>query len=242
MSRSAEEKVGRALKVIVEGCLAGGDAAAGKEILNQLEQHPPITTSIELSVSLIRLCFLCGNPEQALTFFQAISEPPLAAWRAIFTTLSKLDRTHHALHLFFHMPTCINLNSHLYITILQACSTSSHVHLLEAHIVENAFDLHLNVCNSLIHVYAHCGCLESARHVFDRLATHSVVTWCTMISGYAKHGFSVEALQLFHHMYLQNMEANQATILSVLKACTTLQEGKFLHVLVSCKGHVVRTW
>ncbi|KAI5068721.1 hypothetical protein GOP47_0017066 [Adiantum capillus-veneris] len=237
MSRSGEGKVGRELKVLAEACLARGDVSGGKELLNQFEQHPPVTaTSIELSIHLIRLCALSGTPEQALTFFQAIAEPPVVAWGAIFTTLSKLGRPHHALHLFFHMPPCIAPNSRLYVTILQACSTSSHVHLLESQIVENALDLQLYVCNALIHMYAHCGCLESARHVFNRLAIRSVVTWCTMISGYAKHGFNAEALQLFRHMHLQNMEANQVTILSVLKACTTLHDGKFLHSLILCRG------
>lgn len=73
-----------------------------------------------------------------------------------------------------------------------------HVHFLDSHVVESGFDVHLIVCNSLIHMYADYGCLDSARHVFDQLGMRSVVTWCAMISGYARHGYGDEALQLSH--------------------------------------------
>ncbi|KAH7427746.1 hypothetical protein KP509_10G058200 [Ceratopteris richardii] len=57
-----------------------------------------------------------------------------------------------------------------------------------------------------------------------------------MISGYARHACTSEALQLFHHMQLQAVEPNQVTFISILKACAKLHEGKILHLLILCRG------
>lgn len=75
------------------------------------------------------------------------------------------------------------------------------------------------VQHSLIHMYCCCGKLRCARLVFDGMRNRDVVSWTSIIDGYVDCDRSVEALQLFEEMLENDVSPNDATIVSVLKAC-----------------------
>jgi pentatricopeptide repeat protein len=53
-------------------------------------------------------------------------------------------------------------------------------------IIRNRFQSHVIVVNALIDMYVKCGSLEKARELFDKINHRDVVSWTTMIAGYAK--------------------------------------------------------
>ncbi|PRQ46486.1 putative tetratricopeptide-like helical domain, DYW domain-containing protein [Rosa chinensis] len=73
--------------------------------------------------------------------------------------------------------------------------------------------------NTLMNMYSTCGCLVSARKVFDKMSDKSVVSWATMIDAYAQWDQSAEALKLFYKMERENVDPNEVTLLNVLTAC-----------------------
>ncbi|KAF5203316.1 Pentatricopeptide repeat-containing protein [Thalictrum thalictroides] len=80
----------------------------------------------------------------------------------------------------------------------------------------------IRVMNSLIDAYAKCGCMKNAYKVFQEIHTKrkNLVSWTSVISGFAMHGMAKEALELFEGMEEENLRANQITFLSVLNACS----------------------
>jgi pentatricopeptide repeat protein len=50
--------------------------------------------------------------------------------------------------------------------------------------------------------------VEDARQVFDKMSQRNVISWTSMISGYAKNGYCDQALDLFHEMQLSGIEPN----------------------------------
>jgi len=68
-------------------------------------------------------------------------------------------------------------------------------------------------------MYAKCGDIEKARHLFDKMPERNVVSWTTMIGGYAMHGRVAEALELFELMRHFGIRFNSVTLLCVLIAC-----------------------
>jgi len=118
--------------------------------------------------------------------------------------------------------TVLKPNSVTYTTILPACANLAALeHGKEIHkdIIRSGLQSDTVVDNSLVDMYAKCGCLGDARKVFDNMLGRNVVSWSAMIIGYAMHGCGKEALQLFEQMQHSGTLPNHITFLGVLSAC-----------------------
>ncbi|KAL0417334.1 UNVERIFIED_CONTAM: Pentatricopeptide repeat-containing protein, mitochondrial [Sesamum latifolium] len=91
---------------------------------------------------------------------------------------------------------------------------------LQGLVIKLGHDLDVCVDNALIDMYAKCGCMDGALRVFRSMAERSVVSWTTMIMGYAQNGHSDEALQIFEEMKLEGAMPNYITFICVLYACS----------------------
>ncbi|CAA0838397.1 Pentatricopeptide repeat-containing protein [Striga hermonthica] len=80
------------------------------------------------------------------------------------------------------------------------------------------------------------GILDSARRFFEQLPFKDVISWNTMITGYAQSGFASEAINLYRAMKEKdNLKPNQGTCVSVLPAYAhlgDLRDGTRIHCLV----------
>ncbi|KAF6147818.1 hypothetical protein GIB67_014398 [Kingdonia uniflora] len=69
----------------------------------------------------------------------------------------------------------------------------------------------LFVENALVGMYTKCGDVEVARRLFDRMHERDLVSWNSMISGYASKGMWDEAFELFDRMRIKGVEMNVVT-------------------------------
>lgn len=84
-------------------------------------------------------------------------------------------------------------------------------------------------------MYAKCGSLDEARKVFDEMASRDMVTWTSLITGYAQNDSPCEAIVLFPEMLRSGLQPNQFTFSSLLKAAGAVpseRDGKQVHGLV----------
>ncbi|OAY74600.1 Pentatricopeptide repeat-containing protein [Ananas comosus] len=120
-----------------------------------------------------------------------------------------------------------------------ACCSKSVVAQIHTHVFKHGLDLDLYVVNGLVRCYASCGLLGSAHRLFDETPERNLILWTTIISGYAQNSQSDEALWLFDQMVQFGIEPCDATLSSVLSACTRsggLELGKQIHVFIREKG------
>ncbi|KAH9326431.1 hypothetical protein KI387_006609 [Taxus chinensis] len=95
------------------------------------------------------------------------------------------------------------------------------------------------VGNSLVSMYAKCGSIDVARHVFDKMPERDVVSWNALIDGLVQNGYDREALTLFDEMLAAGFEPDQVSFTSSLQACGhlgALQQAKWIHDLISQRG------
>ncbi|XP_010030671.1 pentatricopeptide repeat-containing protein At1g08070, chloroplastic-like [Eucalyptus grandis] len=86
--------------------------------------------------------------------------------------------------------------------------------------------------HALIHMYYACGRSGWACKVFDRMSQRDVVSWTCMIDGMVDDDCPVEAIRLFERMREEGVGVNDATVVSVLRACAdtgALGMGKKVH-------------
>ncbi|KAL9269963.1 Pentatricopeptide repeat-containing protein [Drosera capensis] len=106
------------------------------------------------------------------------------------------------------------------LTVLKACAElmierhASAVHLL---IVKSGFEDDNLLANALIHSYARCGVIFLSKKVFDELGFRDIISWNSVLKGYALHGHAGEALELFSRM---DVKPDAMTFVSILSACS----------------------
>nr|CAB3478663.1 unnamed protein product [Digitaria exilis] len=75
--------------------------------------------------------------------------------------------------------------------------------------------------NSLIDLYAKIGSVQNSLKVFNEmLDRRNLVSWTSIISCFAMHGLSMEAVELFAEMRREGIRPNRITFLSVINACS----------------------
>ncbi|CAL5088366.1 unnamed protein product [Urochloa decumbens] len=77
----------------------------------------------------------------------------------------------------------------------------------------------LSVSSSLVKLYSKSGILDDSRKVFDEISAPDVVTWTSIIDGYAQHGSSQDALVMFDLMIRCGVKPDPVVLVSVLSAC-----------------------
>ncbi|CAA6664957.1 unnamed protein product [Spirodela intermedia] len=91
------------------------------------------------------------------------------------------------------------------------------------------------VGNAVVDMYAKLNDMASARRVFDGLRTRDVISWNTLITGYAQNGSAREAIDAFHALQEQEViTPSQGTLVAVLPAYAhvgSLQQGMRIHGL-----------
>ncbi|CAJ1963830.1 unnamed protein product [Sphenostylis stenocarpa] len=85
---------------------------------------------------------------------------------------------------------------------------------------ENHIKLSISGYNSLIFMYVRCGSLEDARVIFQEMATRDLVSYNTLISGLAVHGYGTESIKLMSKMKEDGIEPDRVTHIGVLTACS----------------------
>lgn len=75
---------------------------------------------------------------------------------------------------------------------------------------------------ALIDMYSKCGSIEDAQGVFDEMSEKTTVGWNTIIAGYALHGYSEEALDLYYEMRDSGVKMDHFTFSMIIRICTRL--------------------
>lgn len=73
---------------------------------------------------------------------------------------------------------------------------------------------------SLVNAYGRCGSMADARGVFDALCKPDLVSWSTLISGYARVGNWEASIQAYDAMRLMRLKPDGVTFLSLLSVCS----------------------
>ncbi|XP_052182449.1 pentatricopeptide repeat-containing protein At1g11290, chloroplastic [Diospyros lotus] len=127
--------------------------------------------------------------------------------------------------------------------LLKACGDSSNLRKgkeVHAQLIVNGFATDLFAMASVVNLYAKCRLVEEARKVFDRMPERDLVSWNTIIAGYAQNGMANRALKLVTTMQVGGHRPDSVTIVSVLPACADIGSqkiGKSVHGYVFRAGY-----
>lgn len=210
--------------------------------------HACITKSefesdLTLGNTLVAMYAKCRRLKDAHDMLNRLPNRDIVTWNALIAANAHHGHGHDALLMFQTLQKeGIKPDDVTFISILKACSGAMALDqgkLIHAHIVGSGLESVLFVSNSLIDMYGKCGSLRDAYAVFRDLPKQDVVTWNTLIAGYAQHNHNSEALQIFQQMQEHGIEPDHVTFISTLQACSflaALDYGKLIHVYIILSG------
>lgn len=187
--------------------------------------------------SLLTMYTKCSNLHDAFNVFKDIQENAnLVSWNAILSACLQNKQAGETFRLFKLMLFSENKPDSITVTnLLGTCAeltsleVGNQVHCFS---VKSGLALDVSVSNGLIDMYAKCGSLKHAQDVFDSTQNPDVVSWSSLIVGYAQFGLGHEALNLFRMMRNLGVRPNEVTYLGVLSACSHIglvEEGWHLY-------------
>ncbi|GAY62776.1 hypothetical protein CUMW_220470 [Citrus unshiu] len=113
-----------------------------------------------------------------------------------------------------------------YLTIISVLNVCANVRTLgiglwmHRYVPKQDFKDNVRVCNTLMDVYSRFGCIEFARQVFQRMHKRTLVSWNSIIVGFAVNGFVGEALEYFNLMQKGVFKTDEVSFTGALTACS----------------------
>ncbi|XP_042376843.1 pentatricopeptide repeat-containing protein At4g37170-like [Zingiber officinale] len=172
-----------------------------------------------------------GDLDEAKRLFDRMPDRDHFSWSTILSAHSRRGLPGEALHFYRSMLRASNGKGAIFSNRFTASSALAaatavpclrHGKEIHCHIVRMGFDSDAIVWSALSDMYAKCGCINDARHVFDRIADKDVVSWTTMIGRYFDSGQRMEGFYLFSQMLRLGVQPNEFTFAGVLDACSHL--------------------
>ncbi|XP_059668702.1 pentatricopeptide repeat-containing protein At4g21065-like [Cornus florida] len=169
---------------------------------------------------------LSGPMSYAHQIFSQIQDPNIFTWNTMIRGYAESESPRPAIDIYKKMHvSSIEPDTHTYPFLLKAIAKllavreGEKVHSIA---IRNGYESLVFVQNTLVHMYAACGQAESAHKLFELMPEKNLVTWNSVINGFALNGRPNEALTLYREMGLEDVEPDGFTMVSLLSACVEL--------------------
>ncbi|XP_028790729.1 pentatricopeptide repeat-containing protein At3g24000, mitochondrial [Neltuma alba] len=196
--------------------------------------------NVYVGSSLVDMYARCGYLSEARQIFDKLVNKNEVSWNALIAGYARKDEGEEALSLFLKMQReGFKPTEFTYSSLFCSCSALGSLEQgkwLHAHMMKSGRKLVGFAGNTLLHMYAKAGSIEDAEKVFAQLVKVDLVSWNSMLFGYAQHGLGKEAVQEFEEMIRVGFEPNDISFLCVLTACSRaglLNDGKYYFKLMN---------
>ncbi|KAM4108055.1 hypothetical protein ACB094_03G016000 [Castanea mollissima] len=201
-------------------------------------------SNVYVGSSLVDMYARFNLINEARVVFDGLVSKNEVSWNALIAGHARKGEGEHALSMFRAMQREDFKPTHFtYSSVFSVCASTGSLEQgkwIHAHVIKSGGKLVSFVGNTLLYMYAKSGSIEDAKKVFDRLVKQELVSWNSMLTGYAQHGLGKESVQWFEEMLRIGIEPNHVTFLSVLSACGhagLLDEGLYYFELM--KKHMI---
>ncbi|XP_039121654.1 pentatricopeptide repeat-containing protein At2g27610 [Dioscorea cayenensis subsp. rotundata] len=186
-----------------------------------------------------------GSTQNALSVFRDIDMKDIVAWSAMMFAFAQAGDSEGAAKLYSEMNlNKVKPNEFTLSSVIDACASpaASVEQGKQFHgiIIKFRYQDAICVSSALVTMYAKKGSIENAQKVFERQSIRDLVSWNSIISGYAQHGYGHKALEIFKEMEAQGLKMDSVTFLGVIVACMhtgLVEEGnKYFDTMVKDHG------
>lgn len=212
------------LPPLFKACAGTGDGSLGRVLYGWVIKLG-LEGCVVVSSSFLDFCVKFGSMIDAKRVFSDMSCRDTVAWNLMISGLRRAGFYKDALNCFREMlESSVKMDSMTIPSVLNACGGKGD--LIKGKEVHGQVSKNLlygkdvAIGNSLIDMYAKCGCLYYAEKVFRSITNLNIVTWTTMISCYGLHGKGKDSLLIFKKMVDCGFKPNCVTLTAILASCS----------------------
>ncbi|XP_024975210.1 pentatricopeptide repeat-containing protein At5g66520-like isoform X2 [Cynara cardunculus var. scolymus] len=196
-----------------------GETSDALQLFDKMSQRDIVTWNIMIT-QLVKK----GKVDDAYELFDNMPERNVRSWTSMIMGFVQCGKPKAAIDLFTQMEEQkLHPNEVTVVAVLAACADIGALDLgrrIHDFSNESGFRTNIRISNTLIDMYIKCGCLDSARSVFNEMEQRTIVSWSAMIQGLAINGNGEEALNLFQEMIHLRIKPNGVTFIGLLHACS----------------------
>ncbi|KAG9446922.1 hypothetical protein H6P81_013050 [Aristolochia fimbriata] len=241
MQQEGERPDSITLVTILPACADFKFSKIGKSI-HAYAMRAGFVMLVNVSTALVDMYSKCGLLDTARLVFDRMSVKNVVSWNSMIDGHAQNGRSEEAMKLFRMMmdkgvkPTDVTI-----MAALGACADLGDLdqgRLVHKLLIEYGLQSDISVMNSLIAMYSRCRRVDLAAEIFGNLKNKTLVSWNSVILGYAQKAYPYEALKLFCNMRKENMKPDSFTLVSVIPAVaylSILHHAKWIH------GYVIRS-
>lgn len=183
-----------------------------------------IASALSVANSLMTMYSRCGELSSTSMVFHEMRKKDIISWSTIIGGYSQGGYGGEAFeYLSLMRREGPKPNEFAFASVL---SVSGNMAILEqgkqlhAHVLRIGLEHTAMLRSALINMYAKCGSIQEASRIFSERENDDIVTWTAMINGYAEHGYSKEAIELFEKLPKVGLKPDSVTFIGVLTACS----------------------
>ncbi|XP_021299496.1 pentatricopeptide repeat-containing protein At4g19191, mitochondrial [Herrania umbratica] len=222
---------------IAKACAKLSNLKCSQSIHTQIVKSP-FGNDIFVQTAMVDVYVKCDHVDYAYKIFERMPQRDVAAWNAMLIGFARLGFLDKVFSLFGEMRFArIHPDSVTVVGLSQGLSVARSLELLKA---LHSFGIRIGVApnvtvaNTWIAVYAKCGDLASAEKVFDEIdiAVRTVISWNSMIAGYAIFENFLAAFDLYQQMLVDGIRPDASSVVSLISSCVqpeALFQGKLIH-------------
>lgn len=185
---------------------------------------------------LVSLFCKYGNVAEAARVFDPIDDKTDALYHTMLKGYAKSSPLDTALSFFCRMkhdgvvPVVYNFTY-----LLKVCGDRADLRRgreIHGQLIASGFGPNLFAMTGVVNMYAKCRRVDDAHKMFDRMPLRDLVSWNTIIAGYAQNNMAQLALELVVSMQEEGQKPDSITLVTVLPAVAdigSLRIGKSVH-------------
>ncbi|CAJ1964456.1 unnamed protein product [Sphenostylis stenocarpa] len=222
---------------VLPACAQVNDAVCGMLVHLYVIKHG-LESDVFVCNALINMYSKFGRLQDAQRVFDGMKVRDVVSWNSIVAAYEQNDDPVTALGFFKWMQfvgmrpdllTVVSLASIFVQLSDQKVGRAVHGFVMRRGWLEED----VVIGNALVNMYAKLGSIDCARAVFEQLSRRDVISWNTLITGYAQNGLASEAIDTYNMMgECRTIIPNQGTWVSILPAYShigALQQGMKIH-------------
>ncbi|OVA20191.1 Pentatricopeptide repeat [Macleaya cordata] len=205
---------------VLTACGNLGRVKQGKEVHAKVVMAG-ICGNVVVESSLVDMYGKCGLVKDSRRVFDRMPKKNSVSWCALLGAYCQNGEFEAVLGIFREM----NKEDDLYSfgTILRACAGLAVVRQgkeVHCQYVRKGGWRDIIVESALVDLYAKCGLIDYAQRVFSEIPVRNLITWNSMICGFAQNGKAEEALRMFNEMIKEGIKPDYISFIGVLFACS----------------------
>ncbi|KAL5985756.1 hypothetical protein ACLOJK_027743 [Asimina triloba] len=232
---------------VLKACAKLSDADLGEQVYAQVVKSGLASVNY-VGNSFVAIYTHSGRMEDARKIFDLLLEKNLISYNIMVDGYTKNLDSEEAFELLQQIEDAgVGPCAFTFASLLSAAASIGALGIgqqLHARLLKERFQTDQRINNALVSMYPRCGSIEDASQAFNQMASRNVISWTSMITGFAKHGCAVKALELFREMLAAGLKPNDITYIAVLSACShagLVKEGwNYFHSMYNGHGIVPR--